>query len=121
MDVDGLSSPPSSARLSLPPSSTLPPTNTASSVTKTPRRANGRAPANGNAHVNGNPVQADALALDDIQQDANMDGEEEAAGARRRRARMRGRVDNDVPLVRDALGEQITETFFNFLDTYVIS
>lgn len=48
-----------------------------------------------------------------------MDGIEEAAGARRRRARIRGRVENDVPLVRDALGEQITETFFNFLDTCV--
>lgn len=117
MEIDGLSSPPSSARLSLPPSSTLPPTNTASSVTKTPRRVNGRASVNGNG--NGIPAQADALALDDIQQDANMDGTEEAAGARRRRARIRGRVENDVPLVRDALGEQITETFFNFLDTCV--
>ena len=61
----------------------------------------------------------DALAIDEFQQDANMDGEEEGVGARRRRARMKGRVDNDVPPVRDALGEQITETFFNFLDTYV--
>lgn len=117
MEIDGLSSPPAQGRLSLPPSSAIPPPNTATPVSKTPQRNNGH--AIGRGQVNGNNNHADALALDDLQQDTNMDGEEEAAGARRRRARTRGRVDNDVPLVRDALGEQITETFFNFLDTCV--
>ena len=108
MDIDGPSSP-------LAPPSSLPPSAeplpTASSNGRTPQRANGH------VNVNGNANGADALAIDDIAQDANMEGGEEEIAARRRRARTHGRIDGDVPLVRDALGEQITESFETFLET----
>ena len=108
MDIDGPSSP-IAPPSSLPPSAE--PRPTASSNGRTPQRANG--------HVNGNGIAngADALAIDDIAQDANMEGGEEEIAARRRRARTHGRIDGDVPLVRDALGEQITESFETFLET----
>ncbi|THH05787.1 hypothetical protein EW145_g4546 [Phellinidium pouzarii] len=107
MDIDGPSSPP--LRSSLPPSSALAPTNTASSNgTRTPRVKAGR---NGNVNANG----VDALALDGLQQDIDIEGEEVALPQRRGR---KARVEGDVPLVRDALGEQITQSFQNFLETF---
>lgn len=104
MDIEGPSSPP------LPPSTA--PLPTASTNGRTPQRMNGGV----NGHANGIANGVDALTLDDVAQDANMEGDEEVA-ARRRRARARGRIDGDVPLVRDALGEQITDSFQTFLET----
>ena len=101
MDIDV---PTSSAgrRSSLPPSSAPGP----STHGGTPRRPveNGR--QNGGA---------DALALDGFDQEDNAQVEE--GTGRRQRRRAGGRLEGDVPLVRDALGEQITESFQNFLET----
>ncbi|KAI5116717.1 hypothetical protein M0805_000826 [Coniferiporia weirii] len=114
MDIDGPSSPP--PRSSLPPSSAPVPSNTAgSNGTRTPRADNRQTSRNGN-YGNGNAAGADALALDDIQQSVDTDGDE--ATLRRRRGRTKGRVEGDVPLVRDALGEQITAGFQDFLETF---
>ena len=109
MDVDGPSSPPNPS-LSLPPSSgpSIPLLSS----------SNGHVHQNGvNGRVNGrNGV--DALAFDDIQQEQQMNGDQDAqVAARRRRGRTRGQIEGDIPLVRDALGEQITETFQRFLET----
>lgn len=107
MDFDG----PSSPDFNLPPSSAP----AASAATATTNRAGSRTPRSAR-RGNGNAVSGDALALDDIQQDNNGNGEEEAA-TQRRRARARGRIEGDVPLVRDAIGERITESFETFLKT----
>ena len=112
MDIDGPSSP-LQRQSSLPPSSAPQPSLGASTAgVRTPSRANGHDSrmANGNA----NPV--DALALDDINPDVAGDAELENT-QRRRRARVRGNIEGNVPLVRDALGEQITDSFETFLKT----
>ena len=86
------------------------PTASTNGANSTParNRANGA-----NAGANG---AVDALALDDIDGAADADGDLEGT-QRRRRAGRRGQIADDVPLVRDALGEQITESFETFLKT----
>ena len=112
MDIDGPSSP-AQPRSSLPPSSApLPSTLASTNGVPTPSRANGRPQRT----VNGSAGVVDALALDDVNPDIGVDGEMEAM-QRRRRAKMRGTIANDVPIVRDVLGEQITESFETFLKT----
>lgn len=112
MDIDGPSSP-LAPRSSLPPSSApLPSTLATTNGASSPSRANGQPPR----AVNGSAGGADALALDDVNPDVGADGELETM-QRRRRAKMRGTIANDVPRVRDALGEQITESFETFLKT----
>ena len=107
MDVDGPSSPP--LRSSLPPSSAPNPTASTTGTHSSPARSR----ANG---TNGVTNGVDALALDDIDGAADADGELENT-QRRRRARAKGQLVENVPLVRDALGEQITESFETFLKT----
>lgn len=115
MNFDGLPSSPA-FHSPLPSSSAPAPTNsTGFNGKKTPIRDASRQANENGAHVNGNQNGTDALALDDVQQGASM--EVEGAPGRRRRGRARGAIDENVPLVRDALGEQITETFQIFLDT----
>ncbi|KAH7919533.1 MCM-domain-containing protein [Leucogyrophana mollusca] len=94
MDVDGLSSPPA-MRSSLPPSSAPLPTFSSNG---TPRR-----PA------------ADALAFGDDEAQEVQEGDEPAA---RRRRRPRNQANGDVPLVRDAVGESVAESFETFLKTF---
>ena len=96
MDFDGLSSPPMMPS-SLPPSSA--PDLSLSNSTRSPRRPT-----------------VDALALGDDEPDEQ---EEQGGGDTRRRRRPRGQVDGDVPLVKDAVGESVAESFETFLKTYV--
>lgn len=94
MDFDGGSSPvgfPSS----LPPSSAPDPSQ--SVHTRSPRRAT-----------------VDALTLGD--DEAAENGEEGGGGGARKRRRPRG-GDADVPLVKDAVGESVAESFETFLKT----
>ncbi|KAJ6583774.1 mis5 protein [Mycena sp. CBHHK59/15] len=60
---------------------------------------------------------ANALALDDEAQ-PEADEEDEAGGRKRRRPRTQGNVD--VPLVKDAVGESVAETFETFLKTFTV-
>lgn len=98
MDIDGPSSSPPLRHTSLPPSSAPQPSASSNSRNGTPRRAR--------------PV-ADALAFGD--------GDEEGADVEqengpRRRARPR-QMNPDVPLVKDAVGESVRESFETFLRT----
>ena len=97
MDVDGPSSSPPLRHTSLPPSSAP---QGSSNGHNTPRRAR--------------PV-ADALALGD-EDGSDMPQDD---GPIKRRGRTRQTVDVDVPLVKDAVGESVRESFENFLRTYV--
>lgn len=58
----------------------------------------------------------DALALGDDEPDEQ---EEQGGGATRKRRRQRGQVNGDVPLVKDAVGESVAESFETFLKTCV--
>lgn len=89
MDSDGLSSPPPATYSELPPSSAPDPTPTANG---TPRRQ-----------------IADALTIDAA--DSN---ETEGTSRRRRRPRQ---VNGEVPMVKDAVGESVAESFETFLKT----
>jgi DNA replication licensing factor MCM6 len=88
MDSDGLSSPPPAMYSELPPSSAPDPTPTANA---TPRRQ-----------------IADALTID-AAADSN---EPEGTSRRRRRPRQ---VNGEVPMVKDAVGESVAESFESFL------
>ncbi|KAI3616575.1 dna replication licensing factor mcm6 [Moniliophthora roreri] len=72
---------------------------------------------NGNATSNrsGTPRRptADALTLGD----EDMADSQQTANSRRRR-RAKGQMNGDVPLVRDPIGESVTETFENFLKSF---
>ncbi|KAI0796993.1 MCM-domain-containing protein [Abortiporus biennis] len=99
MDVDQSSSPPM-RHTSLPPSS---------------------APAPSLPSVNGNssparrgPSRPNALSLGD---EEGEDGAEEEATTRKRR-KARGQVASDIPVVRDAVGESVRESFEDFLRSY---
>jgi DNA replication licensing factor MCM6 len=82
--------------------------------TRSPDRNNGAA-LNGAAR---DTNVVDALAMDDMdRREVAAEDIEMENTQRRRRAKMRGQIDSDVPLVRDALGEQITESFETFLRT----
>jgi DNA replication licensing factor MCM6 len=58
-----------------------------------------------------------ALALGD---DADDEAEGDDGSAARKRKRVRGQIVNDVPLVKDAVGESVAESFETFLKTYVL-
>lgn len=92
INMDGMSSP-LAIPSSLPPSSA--PDPTLSAVDRTPRRPT-----------------TDALALGDEAEEDN--GEQ--SGSKRRRARTQG--NGEVPLVKDAVGESVAESFESFLKTY---
>ncbi|KAF8138922.1 MCM2/3/5 family-domain-containing protein [Boletus edulis] len=97
MDIDGLSSPPAPGS-SLPPSSAPNPTASSNGTPRSARRP-----------------PTDALAFDNSEaQEAQ--GEDET-GARRRR-RPRNQPGGDVPMVRDAVGESVCESFETFLKTF---
>ncbi|KAI0941350.1 hypothetical protein AcV7_002950 [Taiwanofungus camphoratus] len=98
MDVNGVSSPPL-RHTSLPPSS-APVASQSSNGQSTPRR-------------NRQPV--DALAFGD--EEADEAGERDENSARRRR-RARGQFNADVPIVKDAVGESVQESFETFLRTF---
>lgn len=96
MDFDGLSSPPAMDS-PLPPSSAPDPSQPVNG--RTPRRST-----------------ADALTLGD--EEAGEEGGEQGGGARKRR-KPRAQVNGDVPLVKDAVGESVAESFETFLKTCV--
>lgn len=93
MDFAGSSSP-RGMRSSLPPSSAA---NTTQSV-------QGRSPTR---------QTADALMLGD---DEAEEDNEQGAGSRRRR-KPKGQTNGDVPVVKDAVGESVAESFETFLKT----
>jgi DNA replication licensing factor MCM6 len=96
MDFDALSSPPGPSP-SLPPSSAPGPSQTPNARSTPTRRT------------------ADALAF------ADDEDEEEGTHEGGRRARKpRGQFEGDVPLVKDAVGESVAESFETFLKTSVL-
>ncbi|CCL98589.1 uncharacterized protein FIBRA_00590 [Fibroporia radiculosa] len=97
MDVDGLSSSPLLRQSSLPPSSV--PVASQSPGGPTPRRAH---PA------------SHALNFGD---DEAEEVDETGRGSRRRR-RPRGQPNGDVPVVKDAVGESVQDSFETFLRTF---
>jgi DNA replication licensing factor MCM6 len=62
------------------------------------------------------PTTSGALALGDDEDEAV---EDDGSAARKRR-RVRGEIVNDVPLVKDAVGESVAESFEVFLKTFVL-
>jgi len=92
MDSDGPSSP-IAMPSSLPPSSA--PDPTASTINRTPRRQ-----------------VTDALAMGGGE--AEEENQEGVGNRRRRRPRQ---VNGDVPMVKDAVGESVAESFETFLKT----
>ncbi|KAG6910996.1 hypothetical protein DXG01_006050 [Tephrocybe rancida] len=93
MDFDGMSSP-LAMRSSLPPSSAPDPTQSVAG------RSSPRRPT------------ADALTLGD---EAEEDGDEQGGGRKRRRPRTQ---NGEVPLVKDAVGDSVAESFETFLKTF---
>lgn len=61
----------------------------------------------------GTPRRPGALDLDD---DGGNDNEGSVAGTQRRKKRANG-AERDIPVVRDAVGESVTESFETFLRT----
>lgn len=99
MNTDALSSPPL-RQTSLPPSSAPLPSSNSNGLSQTPRR---------------NRSTADALTFGD--EDADEARAEDDVGARkRRRARGQG-LNSDIPIVKDAVGESVQESFETFLKT----
>ena len=103
MDIDGPSSSPPLRHTSLPPSSGPQPGRATSSRNGTPTRPR---PA------------ADALAFGDEDGD---DGTQDTAEPRRRARMRQSQMNADVPVVKDAVGESVRESFEVFLKTYVCS
>ncbi|KAK7462684.1 MCM DNA helicase complex subunit mcm6 [Stygiomarasmius scandens] len=102
MDSELLSSPPAH-RSSLPPSS-APDIHDTQSI-------NGES-----SQSRGTPRRrVDALTLDD---EADEEQAQEADGARKRRRPRNQQQPGDVPLVRDAVGESVAESFETFLKTF---
>ncbi|KAF8550374.1 MCM-domain-containing protein [Imleria badia] len=97
MDIDGLSSPPA-PRLSLPPSSAPNPTASSNGTPRSARRP-----------------PTDALAFGNSEAQEGQ-GEDETAARRRRRPR--NQPGGEVPMVRDAVGESVCESFETFLKTF---
>ena len=96
--MDAPSSPPL-PRSSMPPSSAPTPINTNSQSTSTPRRRQ--------------PTTTGALDLGEDEEEAHVDD----GSAARRRKRVRGQIVTDVPMVKDAVGESVAESFETFLKT----
>ncbi|KAH9938006.1 MCM-domain-containing protein [Fomitopsis serialis] len=97
MDVDGVSSSPPLRHSSLPPSS-APPGSQSSNGRLTPQR---RTPQRNRAPV-------DALNL----------GDDEAEDVDETRDARHNQQDGDVPIVKDAVGESVQESFESFLRTF---
>jgi DNA replication licensing factor MCM6 len=95
MDHDGGSSP-VDFRSSLPPSSAPGPSQP--THTRSPRRAT-----------------VDALTLGD--DEADEDGEQGGGAGGRKRRKPRAQANADVPMVKDAVGESVAESFETFLKT----
>ncbi|GJE84311.1 DNA replication licensing factor Mcm6 [Phanerochaete sordida] len=98
MDLDGPSSSPPARHTSLPPSSAPQDSSNGHSTPRRPR-----------------PV-ADALAFGD--EDGDDVPQDETAARRRRAPGGRQALTQDVPLVKDAVGESVRESFENFLKTF---
>lgn len=105
MASDGLSSPP--APYSSLPSSSIPLAST--NDRSTPRTNPRSSPA-----IRQQP--AGALAFDDDEAEEEQDGD---ASAARKRRRARGQISADVPIVKDAVGESVAESFEAFLKGWV--
>lgn len=97
--MDAPSSPPQ-PRSSIPPSSAPTPINTNSQSTSTPRRRQ--------------PTTTGALDLGEEEEEAHVDD----GSAARRRKRVRGQIATDVPMVKDAVGESVADSFETFLKTF---
>ena len=104
MDVDGISSSPPLRHSSLPPSS-APAGSQSSNGHHTPRR--------GTPQRNRAPI--DALNLEDDEAEEADENQEQAT--RRRRRPRNQQLDGDVPMVKDAVGESVQESFEAFLRT----
>ncbi|KAG9317826.1 MCM2/3/5 family-domain-containing protein [Chiua virens] len=96
MDIEGLTSPPA-PRSSLPPSSAPNPTPSSNVTPRAARR----------------PTDALAFGNSEAQEEQAQD----EAGTRHRR-RARNQPGGDIPVVRDAVGESVCESFETFLKTY---
>lgn len=102
--VMSFSSPRQHRQSSLPPSSAPePPSEDINTRSRT-----------GTPAASGTPRRPDALDLDDDGGNEEEDGN--AAGSKRRK-RINGDARRDVPLVRDAVGESVAESFETFLKT----
>lgn len=104
MDVDGVSSSPPLRQSSLPPSS-APVASQSSNGRSTPRR------------IRPSGRGSDALNLGDDEAEEVPDGDD-AGARRRRRPRGQGQLNADVPIVKDAVGESVQESFETFLRTF---
>ncbi|KZT05647.1 MCM-domain-containing protein [Laetiporus sulphureus 93-53] len=100
MDMDGVSTSPFLRHSSLPPSSAPFASEAPNDRSSTPRRPR---------------PTADALDLGDDQMDDAIDAEGTTA---RRRRRARGQLDENIPIVIDAVGESVQESFETFLRTF---
>lgn len=105
MNNNHLSSP-AARQTSLPPSSApLPSSLSTNGHSQTPRR-------------NRQPI--DALAFGDEDQDDD-DAAEDVAARKRARPRGQNGLETDIPIVKDAVGESVRESFETFLKTWVLS
>ncbi|KAI0092185.1 mis5 protein [Irpex rosettiformis] len=100
MDIDGPSSSPALRHTSLPPSTGPQPGGSSNSRNSTPRRAR---PA------------ADALAFGD---EDGEDGTQGTVEPRRKARTQQSQMNADVPIVKDAVGESVRESFEVFLKTF---
>ena len=96
--MDAPSSPPL-PRSSIPPSSAPTPIDTNSPSASTPR------------HRQPPTTTTGALDLGDDDEEAHADD----GSAARRRKRVKGQIVTDVPVVKDAVGESVAESFETFL------
>jgi DNA replication licensing factor MCM6 len=101
---------PAIPRSSLPPSSAPLPSMSISAHSSSPNKSS-------QASKPRRPT-LDALALDDDNEaDAEENQVDDLTGRRRRRTR--GQANGDVPLVKDAVGESVAESFETFLKSCV--
>ncbi|KAJ8086948.1 MCM DNA helicase complex subunit mcm6 [Marasmius tenuissimus] len=93
---------------SSPPRPSLPPSSA-------PNGTDRHSVVNGSSSRSGTPRRptSNALALGDDEGDG-----QQAAATRRQRRIARGQQNSDIPLVRDSIGETVTETFEQFLRTF---
>ena len=102
--MDAPSSPPM-PRSSVPPSSAPTPIDTNSPSASTPSRRQQPTATTG------------ALDLGDDEEDAHADD----GSAARRRKRVKGQIVDDVPMVKDAVGESVADSFETFLKKLTFS
>lgn len=100
MNTDALSSPPL-RQTSLPPSSAPLPSFNSNGQSQTPRR---------------NRQPADALAFGDEDADDTRADDDDVGTRKRRRAKGQT-LTADIPIVKDAVGESVQESFETFLKT----